>query len=474
MNAPFKALLLGAVAVAVLAASSGTTQPPVAHAGTAVSDGMPSQAMVDFSSSDPRNSTGQAGWADMAGGVAARPFVRSLTVINGATSTPVVTDGTTASEPPPVGGVTTVVSPLNLCRAGQAPVQNVCYATPNRVGLTVTYRADDTNGWNFANTRVPVTPTVDANTVIDMTVALNSLGKSLRWTGVNGDLLYWRTTNLGQDDATVRIKFRPTPAPHVAQFPDGNGCTATPIFNCSVASADAEVLTASMVLSLDNTLDPALTGAVFATQNAISGYLQPGGTAQAPSLEIQVSSTHTKSDGTPQLGTLKAFVPTAGLINLYGVLPSDAVAFATTRTGAVGTNDAPTYTPWNAAAHGSDGLLVSVRGITFSVPKYRLASKLPRVRTQARMRGGRTTIKATVAGCTKSSKCLATVYDLGPRRTARFAVTKRPVLRSRAVYVKALSLTATASKLKRGHRYLLVVRSAKRQRLLASAVGAVS
>lgn len=90
------------------------------------------------------------------------------------------------------------------------------------------------------------------------------------------------------------------------------------------------------------------------------------------------------------------------------------------------------------------------------------------------MRGARTAIKATVTGCKKSSKCLATVYDLGPSRAARFAVTKRPVLRNKAVYVKALSVTAPASKLKRGHRYLLVVRSAKRNKLLASAVGAVS
>ena len=468
-------LVLGVVAVAILAGSSGATNISVARAATgSVSDGMPSQATVDLSSSDPGNSTGQAGWADMAGGVAARPYVKSLTVINGATATPVVTDGSTASGPPPVGGVTTVVSPLNLCRHGQAPSPNVCYATPNRVALTVTYRAGDTDGWNFANPSIPVSPMIGADTVIDMTVALNSLGKNLRWTGLYGDLLYWRTTNLGQDDATVRIKFRPAPAPHVARFPDGNGCTATPIFNCSVASADAEVLTAAMVFSLDDTLDPALTGAVFATQNAISGYLQPGGTAQAPSLEIQLSSTHTMSDGSPQLGTLRAFLPTSGLINLYGVLPSDAAAFTTTRAGDAGTNDAPTYTPWTATAHGSDGLLVSVQNITFSVPKYRLASTLRPIRTSATMRGAWTTIKAVVPGCGKSSKCLATVYDLGLRRAARFAVTKRPVLTARPVYVKALSLIAPASRLKKDHRYLLVVHSAKRNKLLASTVGTVS
>jgi hypothetical protein len=475
MNARMRGLLLAVAAVVVLAGSSSATQLPVAHAGTgSVLDGMPSQATIDLSSSDPRNSGGQAGWGDMAGGVAARPYVKSLTVINGATATPVVTDGSTASAPPPVGGVTTVVSPLNLCRAGQAPSPNVCYATPNRVALAVTYRADATDGWNFANPSVPVTPAIDANTVIDMTVALNSLGKSLRWTGVSGDLLYWQTTNLGQDDATVRIKFRPAAAPYVGRFPDGSGCTATPIFNCAVASADAEVLTASMVFSLDNTLDPALTGAVFATQNAISGFLQPGGTAQAPSLEIQVSSTHNKSDGTPQLGTLKAFIPTAGLVNLYGVLPSDAVAFTTTRAGDAGTNDAPTYTPWTPTVQGSDGLLVTVQGITFSVPKYRVASKLRPIRTYAKVRGTRTTIKAMVSGCRLNSKCFATVYDLGPRRAARFAFTKRPVLTNVVVYAKTLSLTGPAARLKKGHRYLLVVHSAKHNKLLASAVGTIS
>jgi len=474
MNVPIPGLLLVAVALALVAVSSGTMRLPVAHAGTAnISDGMPSQASVDLPSTDPGNSSGQAGWADMTGGVAARPYVTSLTIINGSTATPVITNGTTSSRQPPAGGVTTVVTPLNLCKAGQTPSPGVCYATPNRVGLTVTYSKGDTDGYNFGNPSVPVTPTVDADTVIDMTVALNSLGKSLRWTGVSGDLLYWQTNNLGQDDATVHIKFKPAVAPYLVQLPDGNGCTATPIFNCAIQSADAEVLTASMVLSLDNTLDPALTGAAFATQNAISGYLQPAGTPQVAALDIQVASTHTRSDGTPQLGTLKAFLPAAALLNLYGVLPSDAAAITTTRAGDAGTNNAPTYTPWTAAANGSDGVLVTVQGITFSVPEYRVTTKLRRIRTYARVRGTKTTVKATVPGCRKNSACVATVYDLGPRGVARFVVTKRAVFRNKAVTTKALTLTAPASRLKRSHRYLLVVHSAKRHKLLASALGIV-
>jgi hypothetical protein len=260
----------------------------------------------------------------------------------------------------------------------------------------------------------------------------------------------------------------------VAQFPSSNGCTATPIFNCNIARADGQVLTASMVFSLDATLDPALTGAAFATENAIAGFLVPGGTAQAPSLDMQISSTHENADGTPQLGTLEAFIPSAALLNLYGILPTDAAtAFRTTRLGDVGTNGGPAYTPWTAQANGSDGLFVAVKDITFSVPKYRVARKLKPVVAHVNARGSKTTIRASIAGCSKKSKCVAAVYDLGRRSAKRFVATKTPVLRHRAVKAKELLIVVPASKLKKGDRYLLVVRSAKHKKLLASTLGTV-
>jgi hypothetical protein len=476
MNARIRGLLLGAVAVAVAAVSTNAVQPPVARAQSSppmMTDGTPTQAWTDLSSAESGNGATQAGWGDMDGGVAARPYVSSLTVINGAVQTPVITGGSTVPPSSPMGGVTAVVSPFNLCKAGQPETQGSCYSSPNRVGLTVAYNAGDTYGVNFAAPRVPVTPTVNANTVIDMTVALNTLGKSLRWTSMNGDLLYWQTSNLGQDNATVRVKFRPAPSPWVTSFSGSNGCTATPIRDCDIPRADDEFLTAAMVFSLDDSLDPALTGAAFATQNAVSGYLEPGGTAQAPSLDVQVASTHTKADGTPQLGTLKAFIPAAALLNLYGLLPGDAAAFTTTRAGDRGTNDAPTYTPWSAAANGSDGVLVTVEDITFSVPKYRVSSKLRPIRTKARARGAKTTITSTIAGCSKRKRCLATVYDLGPLRRARYVAKKTTVLRNKTVDSRALSLTGSASRLKRADRYLLLVRSVRGKRLLASGVGTV-
>ena len=460
--------------LAVLAIALGAVAAPgAAQAQGASADGMPTQAQTDRASTEP--GAFGPGWGDLPGGVAARPYVTSLSVINGGVTTPVVTGGTTTATLPSAGGITTVIAPFNLCRAGQAPVEGgQCYATPNRVGLTLVYsKGRDTNGYDFGAPSVPVTPRVDADTIFDMTIELNTLGRNLRWTGLSGDLLYWRTTDLGRAGASVRVRFRPAPRPVVNAFPPGNGCTATPLFDCAIDRADGQTLSANMVLSLDETLDSTLTGAAFATQNAIAGFLQPGGTALAPSLDVQVASTHDKADGSPQLGTLKAFIPAATLLNLYGLLPADATAFTTSRRGDAGSNSAPTYTRWSAGDEGSDGLLVTVRDITFSVPEYRVAAKLKALRATARARRGRTTVTTTVAKCGPRTRRLATLYDLGPGTRARFVARKTTVLRNASVTSRRITLAGRAAKLKKGDRYLLVVRAAKGKKLLGTALGTV-
>ena len=398
-----------------------------------------------------------------------------MTVTNGGVSTPVITGGTAASGPVPSGQVSAVVSPLNLCRSGQVASAGVCYATPNRVAVNVVYGLGGGSGLDFANPGVAVDPTINSDSIIDMTIALNTLGKSLRWTWINGDLLYWQTTNLGTDNATVHLRFKPATAPYVAAFPAGNGCTATPISNCEVASADGQVLTASIVLSLDDTLDPSLTGAAFATQDAIYGYLQPGGTPSAPSLDIQMASTHMNAAGAPQLGTLQAFIPAAALLHYYGVLPADAAtAFTTTRTGDAGTNDPPAYTAWTAATDGGDGLFATITGITFSVPNYVVTDNVKHVLAHAKARGARTTVKASVAGCSRRHRCLASVYDLGSPTADRFLATTTTLVANRAVTRRTLVLVGPASRLKKGDRFLLVVHAAKSGALLASTGGTVS
>ena len=70
--------VIGVVTVALAAGLSGGVPTMVAHADPApVADGMPTQAQTDLAASDPSNSMHSAGWADVAGGVAARP-VRQL------------------------------------------------------------------------------------------------------------------------------------------------------------------------------------------------------------------------------------------------------------------------------------------------------------------------------------------------------------------------------------------------------------
>jgi hypothetical protein len=446
--------------------------PVVAAAGDP-SVGMPSQAFLDGTSGQ-ENTGSQGIWSDMAGGTTARPFVRSLSVVNDGVTTTVISDAGVTPPPAPEGGLTAVVAPVNLCKAGQPPQPGSCYATPNRVAVTVVRAHGDNNTWDFSADTADASPRVDANTVIDMTIALNTLGRSLRWTWANGELLSWQTNQLGQDDATVHIRFRPAIAPLVTSFPAGSGCTATPVRDCDIARADTEARTAALLLSLDTTLDPALTGAAFATQNAFAGFLLPGGTASAPTLDIQVASTHQRSDGSPQLGTLQAVLPSAALLRLYGIPAADAArAFTATRAGDPGTNAAPTYTVWNAAEHGTDGLLVTVRDITFSVPKYRLKSRIARAASSASIAGKRTKIALRATGCTAKRRCLASVYDLGVKGRKSFLAAGKIIAKRRPVVSRTSTIRVSRRALPRGHAYAVVVKTTKTHKLVSTARGTV-
>jgi hypothetical protein len=464
--------------VAVVAAGglvgSGTT---VLADGVSVSDGMQTQSDADAAQGSPGNSSNQGGWADMAGGLTARPYVTAMSVTNGGTTTPILS----APEPAAVavlpGHLGAVVAPVNLCPAGRPEQAGQCYSTPNRVALTVVYGADGGgNGWDFAAPRAEtLTPAVTEDTVIDMTIALNTLGKSLRWSWLNGHLIDWRTEHLGQDNATVRVRFRPATTPSVDwNNAPNNGCTATPIFNCDIAQAQGERLAATLLFSLDDTLDPALTGAVFATRNAIAGFLQPGGTAAAPLLDIQAASTHRTSLGALQKGTIEAFLPAGALLNLYGVLPSDAASFfSTTRTGSVGANDPPIYAPWAASSTRSEGVLVTVDNITFSAPVYKVKSRLPRTATSGKAVGKVTTVRASVATCTRKAPCLATIYKLNRAGVSRQVGARTAVLSNRAVTTTAVALSVASTVLKKSDRYLLVVRNKKTTRPIVSSLGGI-
>ena len=439
----------------------------------AMFSGTPSQATNDGSSASAGYSGSNGLWGDMAGGVAARPFVESLSVINGGVATPVITDGTASAPATQDGDVTAVVAPVNLCRSDQAPQPGQCYRTPNRVGIALGYDNRDAVGTDFASPEVPLRQTVDRNTVFDMTIRLNTLGKTLRWTWLNGGLEYWSATGLGQDAAEIHVRFRPVITPSIDwNTVPANGCTGTPIRDCAIAQSQGETLSANMVLSLDDTLDSSLTGAVFATQGAVSGFLLPSGDASAPVLDLQMASAHLTAAGTPQTGGLTALIPAQSLLNLYGVQPADASRFfTTTRSGDAGTQSAPTFTRWTAAANGTDGLLVSVSDITFSAPTYALARRTPPPRTSAKRRGATTTITAAAVRACRRKACTATILRIGSRVAAKAT----RVGSTRTTPSGAVLLEVPARRLKARSRYTLVLRHAagtQKGRLVTTAVGA--
>ena len=327
--------------------------------------GMPDQSFLDAVS------TQNATWADMTGGVAARPYVTALSVINGGVSTPVITAGTaTAETNVPTGRIAVAIAPFNLCRTGQTPAQGVCYATPNRIGISVGYQTEPGQlGYDFSKATNLLTP-VTADTEFDITLNLNTLGKSVRWSWASGVATYWNTSNLGTDGASIRVRLKPTLTPVVMQGTQQVGCSQVPVQTCPYTQNTHETLSASLTLSLDNSLDEIFTGALFSSTRSYMGSLmvQPG---ETPQMTYGVSAPQTWSDGTPNAASLSAVLSDASLLNFYGATP-EVVASAEFQTGALnlartdgGTQGAITWTRWTADLQGVDGWLVTIPDIRF-------------------------------------------------------------------------------------------------------------
>lgn len=327
--------------------------------------GMPDQSFLDAVS------TQNATWANMPGGVAARPYVTALSVINGGVSTPVITAGTaTAETNVPTGRIAVAVAPFNLCRTGQTPAPGVCYATPNRIGISVGYQTQPGQlGYDFSKANNLLTP-VTADTEIDITLNLNTLGKSVRWTWASGVATYWNTSNLGTDGASIRIRLKPTLTPLVMQGTQQVGCSAVPVMACQYTQNTHETLSASMVLSLDDTLGEIFTGALFSSTRSYMGSLmvQP---SETPQMSYGVSAPQTWSDGTPNAASMSAVLSDAALLNFYGATP-EMIATPEFQTGALnlartdgGTQGAITWTRWTLDVQGIDGWLVTIPDIRF-------------------------------------------------------------------------------------------------------------
>lgn len=437
MHRPF-CLLAGLVALAGPAAA-------------AASSSMPDQGFMD--SPPAGNSMSGGTWADMPSGATVRPYIKSLSVVNGTTVTPVFSGGPTAAQNVQIGDVTGTISPINLCRAGTAPSPGQCYSVPNRIGLVFGYKTQQGIETDFARPEGTPRQVVTSDTVFDVVIGLNSLGSTLRWTWINGGLLDWKSAGLGSDAGEVRMRITPAVTPDIDWSRESSGgCTATPIFDCNIQQASGAYLGSNLVLSIDETLDAALTGAAFATQGAIAGFLIPSGSPDSPALDLQIASAHLAADGSLQRGTLQAFLPAGALTSLYGVLPTDAPTFFTAvRRGDPGTQDAPVFTHRSASDTSDEGLFVSVTGITFSAPTYRVSTRSRAARFRATVRGAKTNIAVKAIGACRKRGCTVTVYDAGttaPTKVGSARTDRRGAAR----------VSVAAAKLGGGAQFLVAVR----------------
>ena len=388
-------------------------------------------------------------WDDLAGGTTNRPYVQRLAVINGGVETILLENGTTASTHSNTpGSVGIIISPTNLCDSTENLGNNLCYSTPNRIQVTLVYRKsagqvgtnlstpNDVNYSGTTGTQIPLLSfdgsqpvTIDANTTIDLTLALNTLGTSLRWTWLNGIPSFWGLDALGEATATLRLKFNPAMQPvlHYPTLPNSaSACTAIPVLACELTRSNSDWLGATMVLSLDDTLGQGMTGALFGTEGAIIGSVEASTDAATglPRLTYGVASSHEDYTGTIRSATLRAFIPAAAVVQVLGIpsfndntagsiSPSDIISVQRVDASSSSTSS---FEVWDEATNGEDGLLVTVSGITFSAPQYRVNSKkgVPKVPSVKLTKGKYTfTLQGSTTGALKTCKtksCKVTVY----------------------------------------------------------------
>ena len=449
-----KRLLLTATVLGSLLVSASHV-----NAASPPNTGMPDQSQLDIAS------TQNATWVNMTGGVAARPYVTALSVINGGVSTPVIANGTASAETNvPTGRIAVAISPSNLCRTDQTPAQSVCYATPNRIGVTVGYQIQPGQlGSDFSVANNLLTP-VTADTEFDITLNLNTLGRTLRWSWASGVPTYWNTANLGTDAATVRLRIKPTLTPVVMQGTQQAGCSKVPVEVCQYTQNTHETLSASLTLSLDNTLDEIFTGALFSSTRSYMGSLmvQPG---ETPQMTYGVSAPQTWSDGTENAASLSAVLSDASLLNFYGATP-EVVATAEFQTGALnlartdgGTQGVTTWTRWTADVQGIDGWLVTIPDIRF---------------VAAVSTSGVRAFGSSVAPATFSVKSKTTARITTKRVGSKAMITLKVSAAACAKYSCRVVISSIASKVGSGSKKITAAAVIKKSKSVVTAVSAKS
>jgi hypothetical protein len=169
-----------------------------------------------------------------------------------------------------------------------------------------------------------------------------------------------------------------------------------------------------------------MTGALFATEGAVIGSVDASTdpTLGLPGLNYGLASSHFNYLNVERSATLRAFIPAAGLVQVLGypsftegvgatTSPSTVISVQRTDATSTSTN---ALEVWSESTHGENGLLVTISGVTFSAPQYRVKAKTgtPKVPTVSLARNKYSfTLQGSSSGVLKSCKtktCTVTVY----------------------------------------------------------------
>lgn len=472
-------------------------------------DGMPDQQELDMSNDDLGSDERPGNWYDLDGALTLRPYVESLTIKNGETTTSIISAGdTTTTLGNTAGKIGVVLTPFNLCDEDRLPSPQTtnCYDTPNRIGVSLVYRKSSGQvGSNFTrpndgsnpgsditlldNSGTPLT--IAAETEVQLKINLNSIGKSLRWTWMNGIPSYWRTTDLGLDTASIEVhaKLASMPVIDSNENYDTHLCTTVPISACAVNRSNNDWLTFQMVLSLDTTMTAAMTGALFATEGAIMGSVEVSNdpTTNLPILKYAAASSHYLHTGETaedvRYGKMHAVIPASALVQQLGVpsfadssaIPDAAtpsVLFTTVRDGACGSgcsDGTTTFTEWTSGVQGTDGILVDIDGMTFSAPKYKLKPKSGAPKApEASKSGKKYEISVSSNGTCKQYGCTVKLFKAAASKvsgTLTLVSTKSLAKNS----AKLSFMVTSSAAVKRGTRYVVVMTRKDTGALVSSA-----
>lgn len=337
-------------ALAVIAALLPLTVVSPARADVRPADALPSQSTLD----GDVIAGGFGGWAALAGGVSARPQVTDLRVSTGASETVVIADGVATDG----GALTATVRPVGLCPDG--PRNGLeCDSIPSRFEVAVA-AVDD--GTVRADLAASTSPKITADTVIDLTVSLGSVGSRLRWTWASGKPTFWSVEGIGTDAAVLHIRFHPGARPIAASR---NACTGVPVKKgCEAPRADHVERQAVLVVSLDRAVNEAYAGTLIATDGAYAASLEteyPAG-EDYPNVALAMAAP-SSIKAAPARSRMWVFVSEATLLNEFAILPNQLKVptfFKSATSNGKVSRDVRSWTEWTSEAEGSDGWLISV------------------------------------------------------------------------------------------------------------------